>query len=55
MISIWAINGCHSDVLFVRKFEINYQSFVITYDIEITIPIFLFTTKSCFTRKATPL
>ena len=37
-ISIWAVNGCQSEVWFVRKFEINCQGFVIGY--EIIIPIF---------------
>ena len=36
-ISISTVNGCQSDVLFVRKFEIDCQDFVTGYDIEIVI------------------
>ena len=39
-ISIWAVNGCQSEVLVVGKFKINCQGFVVSYDIEIIIHIF---------------
>ena len=39
-ISIWAVNGSQSEVLVMRKFEIDCQGFVFGYDIEIFIPIF---------------
>ena len=39
-ISIWAVSGCHSEVLFVRKFKINCEGFFIGSDIEIIVSIF---------------
>ena len=38
-ISIWAVNGCQSEVLVIRKFEIDCQGFLICYDIEVFIPV----------------
>ena len=32
-ISIWAVNGCQSEVLVIGNFKINCQGFVIGYDI----------------------
>ena len=39
-ISIRAANGSQSEVLVMRKSEIDYQGFVFGNDIEIFIPIF---------------
>ena len=49
------MNGCQSEVFFVKKFKIDCQCFVIIYDIEIIIMYSLFIARPCFTRKATPL
>ena len=38
--SIWAVNGGQSEVLVAGKFKIDYQGFVVGYDIEISIPKF---------------
>ena len=53
-ISIWAVNGSQSEVLVMRKFEIDCQGFVFGYDIEIFILYSLLIIRPCFTRKATP-
>ena len=39
-ISIRAVNGSQSEVLVMRKFEIDCQGFVFGYEIKIFIPIF---------------
>ena len=39
-ISIWAVNGCQSEGLVIRKFKLDCQGFVVGYDIKIMIPIF---------------
>ena len=52
-ISIWAVNGCQSEVLVIRKFEIDCQGFLIGYDIEVLIPVLFIYNQAIFTRKAT--
>ena len=39
-ISIWAVNGSQNEVLVVRKINVDYQGFVIGYDIEICVTVF---------------
>ena len=39
-ISIRAVNGSQSKILVVRKFKVDCQGFVFSYDIEIFIPVF---------------
>ena len=41
-IYISAVNGCQSEVLFVRKFKIDCEGIIIGYDIEIIIPILFY-------------
>ena len=36
-ISIWAVNGSQNEVLVVRKINVDYQGFIIGYDIEIHV------------------
>ena len=39
-ISIRAVNGSQNEVLVMRKFKVDCQGFVVSYDVEIVIPIF---------------
>ena len=36
----WAVNGGQDEVLVVRKISVDYQGFVIGYDIEIYVTVF---------------
>ena len=38
-ISIWAVNGSQNQVLVVGKINVDYQGFVIGYDIEIYVTV----------------
>ena len=38
--SIWAVNGSQNKVSVVRKINVDYQGFVIGYDIEIHVTVF---------------
>ena len=41
-ISIWAVNGKQNEVFVVRKFNVDYQGFIIgLYDIEIYVMVFI--------------
>ena len=40
-ISIWTVNGSQNEVFVVRKFNVNYQRFIIGYDIEIYVMVFI--------------
>ena len=39
--SIWAVNGSQNEVLVVTKINVNHQGFVVGYDIEIYVAVFL--------------
>ena len=40
--SIWAVNGSQNEVLVFRKINVDYQGFVLGYDIEIYVEAFFF-------------
>ena len=41
-ISIWTVNGSQNEVSVVRKFNVDYQGFIIGfYDIEIYVMVFI--------------
>ena len=50
-VSIWAVNGCQSEVLVIGKFKFDCQGFVVGYDIEITISKFFVDNKALFYKE----
>ena len=49
--SIWAVNGCQSQVLVIGRFKIDCQGFVTGYDIEITFAIFFVYNEAMFYKE----
>ena len=47
-ITIWAVNGSQNEVLVVRKINVNYEGFVIGYDINIYIKVFFISNQAMF-------